>query len=1043
MERLIEAMMNRSVLIITSLLLIMLWGGISAYQMQRDYLPAINNSTLMITVRAENFDAAQVKSDITSIVEQAIGKIDGLQYMETNSYDGGLFASLYFPLHYDVQRAEQEIIQVLNGYKFPEGVEKPVVTRVSTSSFPMMRIGLVSDGEATDEKQLRTTIQKQVAKELEYIRGVKEVRLTGSGNNGYVITVRMKDLKKAGLTMKDVEQALASMRMVWPQGKMKSEQALIPIQVAGWGMSLDLLKQTPVRNGDGKEVTLSDVADVSEGMIDLKTISRTDGKPSVLIDVLKTPSSNVTNVSEQIKERIKAIQTDLPKDVRLTVLYDYGEQVKQSLYGLLKEGLFGSLFAMVCVFAFLRNVRATLLIALTLPICFLVTTGLLKAMNISLNILTISGLVVAMGRVVDDSIVILDNMYRRVKESKEKENILVVAGAVREMLPAIVSSTATTVAVFLPIALVGGIISSAFSAFAWSVVIALVTSLIVAIVVIPSLSPFWQKKESVMKDSERVEHILHRILSWALPRKKRVVSVCGGLLTVTIAVTFLLPVNVLPMGRSGEINIEVELPEQSALAAVNDEVRKVEAILSKESSVATFSATLGSNFLPQFDDVFDEGGGWIQRDNVANISITVKKGTNVDAYTTELTKKVKAIPSKALFTVTNRNIAGDDSRLKVVLMGADTATLEKQARIVQSKLQLVEGLRVEGAADNDDSNSTYLLTLHREQIQRTGIKTEDILQRIEPYLSQGMKLSVRVNSEDVPLVLDNDVLASIPAASKAAHATVLPGQNIIDALANETFTAADGSRIKLNQLASLRHSLRNPIIRERDGRPFALVSADIISKDVDRVAGKVDEILKEMQMPTGVTYSFGGISEQLKQMIAETVIALGASTLLVLLITSAFFRGWKAPLSVLVCIPLALIGSVWGMVLFGKEWNLTAFVGLLMLTGIVVTNGIVLVDKIERNLREGMNSRDAILHGTLTRVRPVLMTAGTTVLTLLPLSFSYGGDMIVTQTLGIVVVGGMLSSTCISLLVIPIMYEWMNRKSASASRTAGETKVAV
>jgi multidrug efflux pump subunit AcrB len=1043
MERMIEAIMKRSVLVITSILLIMLWGGISAYQMQRDYLPAINNSTLMVTVRADNFSAARVKSEIASRVEEAVRGIDGLQSMETSSYDGGLFASLYFPLNYDVERAEQEMTRALDGSRFPEGTGKPAVTRVSTSSFPIMRIGLVNDGEGVSEKRLRTSIQAQIAKEFEHIPGVREVRTTGSGNSGYVVTVRMNSLKKAGLTMKDVEQSLASLQTVWPEGKIRSEQVQIPIQVKGAGASADALKQTPVHNASGQTVLLSAVADVSQGIVDLKTISRTDGKPSVLLDVLKTPSSNVTDVSGQVRERMKEIQTSLPKDVRLTVLYDYGQQVKQSLSGLLREGLFGCLFAMVCVFAFLRHIRATLLIALTLPICFLVTTGVLKAMNISLNILTVSGLIVAMGRVVDDSIVILDNIYRRVRESEGRANIFVIAGAVREIVPAVVSSTATTVAVFLPIALVGGMISSAFSAFAWSVVIALVTSLFVAIVIIPGLSQFWLKKGAVTQDRGRVENIVESILHRTLPRKKRAMTVCVLLLTATVAAAAFLPVNVMPMGQSGEVNIEVELPEQSSLAAVNAEVRKIEALLGTEAAIDAFSATLGSSFVPQFDDVFDEGGGWIQRGNTAHITVTLKKGADMDTYTADLARKVKAIPSKALFTVTNRSIAGDDSRLKIMLMGADTAALENQARVIQSKLQLIKGLSVEGAADNDDSRSAYLLTLNREQIQHLGIRTEDVLQRIEPYLSQGVKLSVRVQSGEVPIVLENDVVASIPAVAGAADAAALPGQHIISALASEAFTTADGSRIALNKLASLQRQTRNPVVRERNGRPFAVVSANIISRNVGDVSGKVDDMLKKIQLPAGMTYSFGGISEQVKQMVAEAAVALGVSILLVLLIVSFFFRGWKAPLSVLVCIPLALIGSVWGMVLFGKEWNLSAFVGLLMLTGIVVTNGIVLVDKIERGLREGVNLHNAVMHGTLTRVRPVLMTAGTTILTILPLSFSYSGDTVVTQTLGIVVAGGMLSSTCISLIIIPILYEWMNRESAAASGNTGETEVAV
>lgn len=473
--------------------------------------------------------------------------------------------------------------------------------------------------------------------------------------------------------------------------------------------------------------------------------------------------------------------------------------------------------------------------------------------------------------------------------------------------------------------------------------------------------------------------------------------------------------------------------------------------------------------------------------NAAALSLTLRKGVDVEAYTAELAKKVKAIPSKALFTVTNRNLAGDDYRLKVVLTGADPTALENQARIIKSKLQLVQGLSVEGAADNDDSHRQIRLLLDRDKIRQAGISADEILRRIGPYLTQGVLLSVRMNgvtvipdkgtqsqtklrqagqsatvqdfarngdlsTGNVPILLETDLMSAIAAnqgmgggihtgtgsntqteTGKGISAAA-PGQEIVDAMAKETFIGKDGQPIRLNQLASLQTGNRLPVIRERDGRPFAQVSADIVAKDAEAVADGVKQMLKETPFPPGMTCSIGGISQQVAQMVLEVSIAIAASILLVLLIVSMFFRGWKAPLAVLACIPLALIGSVWGMLLMQKEWNLTAFVGLLMLTGIAVTNGIVLVDRIERNVGEGMRLENAVVKGAITRVRPILMTALTTILTLLPLLFADGGDAIVSQTLGIVVIGGMISSTLISLLVIPILYVRLHVRTVTERR---------
>ncbi|WCK54720.1 efflux RND transporter permease subunit [Aneurinibacillus sp. Ricciae_BoGa-3] len=1018
MQLFIEAVMKRSVLIIVSILLILGWGGMSAYQMERDYLPPINNSALMVSVQADHYQADQVKTSIAGTVNQAIRNIKGLQSVESNSFNGGLLCSLYFPYNYDMEKAEGELTQALSSLALPSGVHRPLVTRLSTSSFPIMRVSLIGDGGQAAENTLRTSTQNDVVNELKSVPGVGDIRVSGAGSNGFVMTVRMKDLEKAGLTLNDVQRSLTSSNTVWPQGNIVSSSS---VRVTGWGVSEQDVKQTVIHGANGKAIPLSAVADVSPSMVDLQTISRTDAKPSVILDILKNPSSNIMDVSDHVHQRIQQLQGSLPQGIHLAIALDRGADVQSSLNGLIREGLLGCVFSMLSVFLFLRNVRATLLIALSLPICLLTTTAVLKGMGITLNILTLSGLVVAMGRVVDDSIVILDNIYRRIQESDRKINLHDLAGAVREMMPAIVSSTATTIAVFLPISLVGGIIQSSFSAFAWTVVIALVVSLLVSILAVPAMARVGWREFQV--HSATVEPMVKRLLLWAFPRRKWIFALSLVIFAGTIIEAASFPVNVLPTSGPGGITIKVALPEGSSLSAVDTEVKRVEDLLKSNPQIDTFSSALGSSFIPQFDDVFDAGGGWIQSPTEANVAIKVKPSVNVDALIADLQHQLTAHSSQAVYTVTNQNISGDDSQLKVVLTGADARTLDNTARMIQSKLQLVPGLSVAGAENDKETSVSYHLSLNKDEIQRTGIKVDDILNRIQPYLSQGTKLDGLVDGQHVPFTLNTDVDAVAKRTGKDAFAL----------LANETFQTKGGKTISLQKLVSPAPGNELSVYRDRDGQPFALVTANIISPDVAKVTQQVQDVLQGISLPKGVNYSFGGISQQVQQMIMGIAIALSISVVLVLLIVAAVFRGWKAPLSVLSCIPLSIIGSVWGMALFGEVWNLAALIGILMLVGIVVTNGIVLVDKIERNMAGGMVPEEAILQGTLSRVRPVLMTALTTVLTLLPVALSSRTDTVVSQTLGIVVVGGMISSTFISLLLIPVLYKWMYKKSSASS----------
>ena len=1024
MIRFIEAAMKRSVLILTCVALIIIWGGMSAFQMQRDYLPPINNTALMITIQADHYQADQVKQTIAANVEEAVHSVDKLSYIETNSFDGGFMASLYFPAHTNMEKAEKEVQAAVEKIKLPDLVNTPLISRVSTNSFPVLRLSLTS--EKMDENQLRTTIQDKVASEIKRVPGVMDVRVTGAGKSGYLLTMKADALEKYHLTVKDIQNALSSIHPIWPQGTIKEKggpegQISMPIRVTGWDINSTDLKNIKIPTSDGKTVVLQDIATINSSIVDLHTISRTTGNPSVLLDVLKTPSANVTDVTERINERIQAIPEIKSEAVHLSVLLDQGKEINAALKGLIKEGLLGIVFSVICVFVFFRNIRSTLIIALSLPICLLAATAILKAMDVSLNILTISGLIVAMGRVVDDSIVVIDNMYRRqMEKSNDQVTARQLANGVVEMIPAIVSSTATTVAVFLPISIIGGMISSAFSGFAWSVVIAIVTSLAVSIIVVPVLAYLCWKKQPITKSVD-IEKKAQNVLQWVFLKKKVIVVITLAVFIITVALAAILPVNFFPRENANGITIQVELPEEALLADIDAEVKNIETILKNRPEVETFTSTLGSSFTPMFDDVFDEGGGWIQKQNIANISVGIKKQTDTDLFVKQLRSQLGALSTSAVFTVANQNIAGDDSRLKVILTGADQRELDSAAILVRSKLQMVPGLSVEGTANDADGSMKHFLVLNQQKIQRLGLDVDEVLERIHGFLPQDIRMDVANGDVTIPIELQMDTTQGHLVTAGDPN----PEKMILSKIGHEMFTARDGSQVSLAEITTLETSSQT-VISERDGRPFAAVTGNIITRDIGKVTRQVNETMKGLNLPSGVDYSLGGISQQVKQMVLEMSLALILSLALVLMIVSAVFRGWHAPAAVLICIPMALIGSVWSMTILGMEWNLAALIGMLMLAGIAVTNGIVLVDKIERNLAAGMEVRLAILSGTATRARPVFMTAGTTILTLLPLAASSNGNTLVSQTLGVVVVGGMISSTLICLLIIPIMYEWLS-----------------
>jgi multidrug efflux pump subunit AcrB len=487
--------------------------------------------------------------------------------------------------------------------------------------------------------------------------------------------------------------------------------------------------------------------------------------------------------------------------------------------------------------------------------------------------------------VVDDSIVVIDNMYRKHMEKPSGDGRVsqLVSGA-SEMVPAILSSTATTIAVFLPISIIGGMIGSAFSGFAWSVAIALAASLFVSMIIVPILANLLWRKHPV-KNSEKIETSSRKILKIVFQKKKMVIILVVALLAITITEAVRLPVNFFPRSNAGNVAVQIELPEKSTLTDVDAEVKNAETILKNKREVATFSSTLGSSFSPMFDDVFDEGGGWVQKQNVANISVELKKGTDTDLFIKNLRRQMTALSATAVYTISNQNISGDDSRLKIILNGSNQNELTAAAILVRSKLQMIPGLSVEGTANDADTPMKYYLLLNQEKVNSLGINTDEVLNRIQSYYSEDITLNVPATKLNVPIVLRTEQKKSLVTADDPN-----PEKTILSALGHEKFIAKDGNIVTLAEFSSLTMSAQS-VISEREGKPFAAVTGNIVSKDISGVTKQVKATMKALILPNGVEYSIGGISKQIKQMVMEMSLALALSIILVLLIVSSVFRG--------------------------------------------------------------------------------------------------------------------------------------------------------
>lgn len=943
MKKFIRFFSKRLVLLSVMVVLLFVWGIYSASQMKTEYLPQINNPILMVTwkspAEADNATTDKMNNNLV----QSLKEVDGLQSIQSTIYSQGLFASLTFSQNFDVEQAERNIQTAIQQVNFPSNANKPEIQKISSDAFPFMEI---STSSASLEKQLNE------------IKGIKKINVTGNGQKGLIVNLDNQKLLENDLRFEDVQNAFQNDKNIWPEGTVATKNLQMMLKVEGTADQKADLENRIIKTANNKQVLLKDIAKIEIGTINIQTKVRTNGESSVLLNLYKTNSADVTKVSKDVMSKLAKIKQTNP-DETFTILSNHGQTVTHAINGLWKEGLLGCLFSMLCVFFFFREWRSTAAIALTLPICFLVAVSILQAMGITLNLLTVSGLIVSMGRVVDDSIVVLDNIYRRL-EKNGGYSLDLLASAVKEMVPAVVSSTLTTIAVYLPLTMTKNMVGQAFYGLGWAVTISLLCSLVVSILILPPyVANTWRGR--FFAKAPRTEAKAKILLEKVWVNRGRWFSGLVVVLILAIICAFFIPVNVLPRTHAQDLNIQVEAKEGATLEQVDADVRELEALLQKHKEIAAYSSTVGSIFAPAFDDVFDQGGGWIQQPNIANVYVTPQKGVDTERLSNLLRQDIKNLSTSSKYTITNQQIAGDDSRVNLMLTGDNPSELAKTAAILRGKLQTIKGLQIYGDAEQSDQER-FTIELNEEKINDSWLEKQAILAKLESFLDKRTDIQVANSTSTYEVELRKPSAVSL-SYSQGSDSE----QELLTQLGHLSFKNKTGKTVKLQEVAQL--NVDSPLLTsEKDGQPIAVVTGNILTTDIGGVTKQIKDTIDKMDLPKGIQIEFGGIPQQVQQMIWSIGLAGVVSIILVLFIILSIFKGIRGPVAVLSSLPFALIGSVIFLFIFRQSWNLGALVGMVMLVGIVTTNGIVLVDRLERLREDGELLKRFIIEGTASRV---------------------------------------------------------------------------
>ena len=999
-------------------------GIFAATQVQQDLLPDISVPAVIVITPYPGASPEVVDGQVGVPVANAMQGVAGADTVQSTSSQGASLVIVLFRDGVDLKSAEQDVSSALARIRplLPAQALSSTVQTFSTNSLPILEYAVSANEPLGD---LAGQLRAEALPKLKGLAGVSSVVLTGAPTDEVDVTLDPAKLAAHGVTLAQVAAALQQASIVQSVGSLRQGSATIPLQISGSLTSTDQIGKitvTPQVSAGGRSaapVRIDQLGTVAVVSVPADTITRTNGKLSIGLRIVKGPNTNTVTVANEVWKAIPGIEKSVGNGVHFDSIQDQATPITQAISDILREGLLGAVFAVLVIFVFLRSARATVVAAISIPLSLLVALIVLWWQGITLNILTLGGMMVAIGRVVDDSIVVLENISRHVTEG-ERPLVAAYTGA-REIITAVASSTLTTVAVFLPIAFLTGIAGSFFRPFALTVVVALLASLVVAVTVVPLLASRLLPAVRAQGVERRLKYnwtqrVYVPVIQWATGHRLLTLGAAAAFFAASMALIPLLRINLLDQSSSPTFPISITMPENSTLPQTDAETQKVEALIAGVQGINSFQATVGGQ-----SDPFAPPGTVPADPTQASVLVLIQNG-QYDSALSGVKRALNAYqgPAKVQVGQAQNSSNASSSQMQVDVRAPDQTTLQAANDQVLTALGKVQGL-AQLKTNLAISKPQYQLT-PTDKLATSGLN----IQSLAALVAQQINGQVAAQ-------------ANLPQGTMLVRVQLPPGTaDTADALAKLPIPTPQGI-VPLATLATIQLVTGPQTVNRVNGDRDATITGTITANDTRAVQTGVTNALNGVTLPTGASISTGGVFAQLSTVLTQFALALLAAIGLVYLIMVATFRSLVKPLVLLVSIPFAATGAIIALLVTNTSLSLPGLIGILMLTGIVVTNAIVFLDLVEQYRDRGLNLNDAIIEGGRHRLRPILMTAFATMLALVPLAVLGGGGGIggafISRPLAIVVIGGLFTSTVLTLVLVPVLY-------SLASRFAGRRSTA-
>lgn len=1087
----IDFSIKRKVTVSMFTVAVLLFGIVSLTRLNVNLLPDLSYPTLTIRTEFEGAAPVEIENLITKPIEEAVGVVKGVKQVRSLSRSGQSDVVLEFVWGTDMDIANLDVISKLDAVQLPLQAKKPVTLRFDPTLDPIMRYALyyseednttshinpdvaltsLQDQNLNDEdainrlKRLRIMADEQIKKNLESSDGVASVKISGGLEEEIQVNIDQQRLSYLNIPIERVTQILSAENVNLSGGRLEEGTQQYLVRTLNEFRDLDQIRNVVLMSNEGNAIYLKDVASVEQAYKEREAITRLNGQEAVEIAIYKEGDANTVAVAEALESRINGIRNNLPDNMKLEKVYDQSVFISSAVNEVRNAGIIGGLLAVLVLYFFLKNFWATVIISVSIPVSIIATFNLMYGNDITLNIMSLGGIALGIGMLVDNSIVVLENIARH--RDMGKSTLQAAKDGASEVGTAVVASTLTTIAVFFPLVFVDGIAGQLFRDQALTVTFSLLASLAVAITLIPMMSSLGDRKKQYAplelkepktaagrffrvlrlfffytiptfvvrffrflfrgagtilkyifmpftflfdKGYEVIEAVYIRLLKSSLHNKTAVLLAAAASLVGSYFIAQQIGIELIPQLAQGEFKVEFKLPPGTPIEQTDAALRSVQHAAKERTAVRSTFAVAGTG--NRMDANPDEGGenwGELNVMLVSGIS-TTEEASTMDAMRSSLAK----IPGLQ-YKFSRPSLFSFKTPVEVEISGYDLDNLKKVADQISRKMESNDRF-ADVKNTMETGNPEIQILFDRDRAAALGLQVNEVADRIVSNIRGDV--ATRYSWRDRKI----DVLVRAREQDRAS----------IDQIKQIIVNPGADRAIPLSAIATVQIANGPSEIQRVSQQRVAVVSANLNYGDLGEAAMEVQHIIDETTMPTGIFAAVAGQNEEMGESFRSLLFALALAVFLVYLVMASQFESLLHPFIILFTIPLALVGAILALWITGSTVSVVVFIGVILLAGIVVNNAIVLIDLINKLRQRGMEKMEAIIEGGKSRLRPILMTTLTTTLGLLPLAIGFGDGAELRAPMGITVIGGLLVSTLLTLIVIPVMYSILDRKKYDA-----------